>query len=83
MIIFDTPEKDLSNFDGKFDIRKICTSSVKSSSTLFSCSVRAIYNRVNRDQKKILVLKSYIPGINSLVSPKIHYENFPSDNLVN
>ena len=35
MIIVDTPERDLSNVDGKFDIRKVCTSSVKSSSTLF------------------------------------------------
>ena len=28
MIIFDRPEKDLSNVDRKSDMRKVCTSSV-------------------------------------------------------
>ena len=30
MSIFDTPEKGLSNVDGKSDMIKVCTSSVKS-----------------------------------------------------
>ena len=47
----DTPEKDLSNVNGKFDMKKVRTSSVKSSSTLFSCSICAIDNRVNCAQK--------------------------------
>ena len=36
MSIVDTPEKDLSNVDQKYYTRKVRTSSVKSSSTLFS-----------------------------------------------
>ena len=55
---------------------KVRTYSVNSSLTLFSCSIRAIYNRVKSDQKQHLVLKSYIPGINSLIGPKRHYDNF-------
>ena len=30
MIIFDTPEKDLSNVEGKYDMSKVHTSSVNS-----------------------------------------------------
>ena len=37
MRIFDTPEKDLSNVEGKAGTRKVRTSLVKSYSTLFSC----------------------------------------------
>ena len=51
MSILDTPKKDLSNIDQKSGIIKVRTSSVKSSKTLFSCSVCAMYNRVNIDQK--------------------------------
>ena len=57
MSIVDTPEKYLSNVEGKSDMRKVRTSSVKSSSTLFSCSVRAMYNRVNSSQKQHLMFK--------------------------
>ena len=39
MSIVDTPEKDVSKVDRKLDKRKIRTSSIKSSSTLFSCSI--------------------------------------------
>ena len=44
MSIFDTPEQDLSNFDWKYDKKMLRTYSVKSSSTLFSCLMRAIYS---------------------------------------
>ena len=49
--IYDSLEEYLSNVDGKSDMRKLRTSLVKSSSALFSCSKRAMYNRVNRAQK--------------------------------
>ena len=74
--IVNSPEKDSSNVDGKFDMKKVCTYSVKSSSKLFPCSICAIYNRVNCAQKQRLALKSYIPGINSLVYTKRHYDNY-------
>ena len=47
MIIIDIPENDLSNAGRKYDMGKVRTSWVNSSLTLFLCSVRAIYNRVN------------------------------------
>ena len=65
MSIFDTPEKDVSNVDSKLDKRKLLTSSIKSSTKLFSCSIRAMYNRVHRAQNKHLVLKSFILLINT------------------
>ena len=40
--IVDTPEKDVSNVDNKLDKRKVHTYSINSSSTLFSCSIRAM-----------------------------------------
>ena len=54
MNIFDTLEKYLSSVDRKYDVIKIRTSSVKSSSTLFSCLIRGMYNVVNRAQKQCL-----------------------------
>ena len=57
MSIIDTPEWDLSKVDGKSFMRKVRTYEVKSSSTLFSCLIRAMYNTVNR-AKKSLTLKS-------------------------
>ena len=60
-------------------MREVRTSSVKSSSTEFFCSIRAMYNRVHRDQNKGLVLKSYIPGINTSISPNKHDENIFSE----
>ena len=51
MSIVDTPEKDVSKFDRIPDKRKVRTSSIKSSSTLFSCSIRAMYNIFHRDIK--------------------------------
>ena len=51
MSIVKTPEKDLSNIDRKYDTRKVNTSSIKLSWTFFPCSIRAIYNRFNRDIK--------------------------------
>ena len=47
MSTVDIPENYLSNVDQKPDMRKVPTSSVQSSSTLFYCSIRAMYNRVN------------------------------------
>ena len=51
VIIVETPEKGVSNVDRKLDKRKIRTSLIKSSSTLFSCSIRAMYNIFHRDIK--------------------------------
>ena len=63
--IVNTPKKYVSNFDKKLDMRKVLTSSINSSSTLFSCSICAMYNIVHRAQNKRLVLKSYITAINT------------------
>ena len=71
--IFDTPYNIFSNVEGKSDIRKVHTSSINSSSTLFLCSIRSMYIIVNRAQKQFLVLKSYILGVYSLISTKRHY----------
>ena len=62
--IFNTPENYLSNVDRKSEMRKVSTYSVKLSSSSFSCSMCAIYNRANRAKKYFLVLNSYLPGIN-------------------
>ena len=51
--IVETPKNYLSNIDRKYDIRKVCTSSVNSSSTLFLSSVCTIYNSVNCAKNKI------------------------------
>ena len=51
MRIVDTPEKGFLNVVSKFDMRKVRKYSVNSSSTLFSCSMPAMYNRVNGAQK--------------------------------
>ena len=56
---------------------------MNSSSALFSCSICAIYNRVNCAQKQRLALKSYIPGINLLVYPRINYDIIFDEKLVN
>ena len=72
--IVNTPEKDVSNVDRKVDKRKIHTSLIKSSSTLFSCSIRTMYNRVHRVPNKCLMLKSFIPSINTSFFPKKYYE---------
>ena len=58
MSIVYTPESYVSNFNRKLDKRKVSTSSIKSSSTLFSCSIRAMYNRVNRAKNKRLTKSS-------------------------
>ena len=53
MSIVDTPEKDSAKFHWKSDMRKVRTSSVNSTSTLFSCSICAMYNRVNCDKNNV------------------------------
>ena len=47
MSMVDTPEKYLSNVDGKSDMIKVSRSSIKSSSTLFYCSIHAMYKYRN------------------------------------
>ena len=49
MIIVNTYKQDLSNFDWKYELRKVRASSVKSSSTLLFCSICEMSNRINRD----------------------------------
>ena len=63
MSIVDIHEKDVSNVYRKLDKRKIRTLLIKSSSKLFSCSIRAMYNRVHSAQNLCLVLKSFIPQV--------------------
>ena len=69
MIIVDTPENYVWNVDRKLDKIKVHMYSINSTSTLFSCSIRAIYNRVHYAQNKPLVLKLYIPEINTSILP--------------
>ena len=52
MSIVDNPENYVSNFDRKLDNRKIRKSSINSSSTLFSCTIREMCNIVHRAQKQ-------------------------------
>ena len=82
MIIVDIPEKNLSNVDPKSDMIKVCTSSVKSSSTFF-CIICEMHNRVNCDQKQCLMLKSYLSENNTSIFPKRHSNNIFSEKLVN
>ena len=49
--IVENPERGLSNVEGKYDMNKSRTSSVNSSSKLFLCSIRSMYNRVDRANK--------------------------------
>ena len=60
MSIVDTPEKDVSNVDRKVDNRKLRTSLINLSSTLFTCSIHPMYNRVHCAQNRRLMLKSFI-----------------------
>ena len=80
--IVGNPEKYLSNVVGKADTSKVRTSSVKSYSTLFSWSACEMYNRVHHDKKQRLVLRLYIPGIDSWIDPKRYYIYF-SEMIVN
>ena len=57
MIIVVTSDKDLSHGKERSVTKKVYTSSVKLSSTLFSCSVGLMYNRAYCYQKQCLVLK--------------------------
>ena len=65
--IVDTPEKDVSNVDRKADKRKIRTLLIQSSSTLFSCLICAMYNKGHCAQNQHLMLKSFIPAINTSI----------------
>ena len=66
----------------KYDIRKVRTSSIKSPSTIFSCSKGAMYNRVNRAKKQCLMLNSYLHGMNTSIFLNRHYNNIFSGKLV-
>ena len=82
MSIFNTPEKDLFNVNMKYEMRKVRTFSLKSSSILFSCSIRAMYNRGNSSKK--IMLKSYLPGMNTSIFTKRHCKNiFPKNYSIN
>ena len=70
MSIVDTPEKGVSNVNRKADKRKTFTSLINSSSTLFSCLICAMYNRVHCAKNKRLMLKSFITEINTSIFPK-------------
>ena len=83
MNIVDTPEKDVSNVDSKVDKRKLRKSLIKSSLSLFSCLIRAMCNRFYRAQNKHLTLKTFIPEINTSISPYKHDENIFSETLIN
>ena len=41
-----------------------------------------MYNIVHRAQNKCLVLKSYIPRIDTSILPKKHYENIFSEKMI-
>ena len=69
--------------EGKSVTRKVCSSSVKEHSTLFSCSVRAMYNIFNCDKKQCHILKSYVPGIDSSRGPKRYDNKYFSEKFVN
>ena len=55
--VFETPEKYLSHGEEKSVTRKVSTYSVKSYSTVFSCSLHAMHNRVYHAQKQGIMLK--------------------------
>ena len=40
-----------------------------------------MHNRIHHAQNKRFMLKSYIPGINTSISPKENYENLFSEKL--
>ena len=52
MSIVDTFEKDVSIVDMKIEKIELRTSSIKLSSTLFSCSIHEIYHRVHHAKKR-------------------------------
>ena len=81
VIIVETPEKDVSNIDRKLDKRKIRTLLIKSSLTLFSCAIRAMYNIVHRDQNQRLILKSFIPAINTSIFLRNIIKNIFSEKI--
>ena len=80
MSIVDTTENYLSNVYRKYKMIKLRTSSVNSSSTLFSSSIHEMCNRVNRAKKQHLMLKSYLPGINISIFPNRPCNNIFSEN---
>ena len=57
--IVDTHENYLSNIEGKYDMTQVRTSSVNPSSTLFLCSVRAMYNIINKKNSHVEIIHSW------------------------
>ena len=76
MIIVDNLEKDVSQSKGNTLTRKLRKDYVKSSSSLFSCSIHDIYTRVNCDQKKCLMLKPYITRVYPWIGAKRCYNKY-------
>ena len=62
---------------------KVRSSSVKSYSTSFSYSERAMNSRVHHDQNQRLMLKSYITGTDSCIGYKRSYNHYLFENVVN
>ena len=63
MSIVDTPEKDLSNNDRKYDMMKLHISSVKWLLPLFLCSIHAMYNIEDFDPKNVSCWNHAFQGI--------------------
>ena len=59
------------------------TTYVKSSSSVFSCSICDNYNRVHRDQNKCPIFKSYNHGVDSWIGDKRCYNSDFNENIVN
>ena len=57
MIISGPPEKDVPFGEVKFLTSKLCTYYVKSSSSLFLCSICSMCNRFNISQNQCIMLK--------------------------
>ena len=72
MRIVDITEKDFYNDEGKSETRKVYISLIKSSSIIFSCSVREIYNRVHPSQKQRLILRSNLMWSSPIFSLRSH-----------
>ena len=83
MSICGIPEKGLPE-SGRNTLKiKALKYSMNSSSLLFSCSICAMYNRVHHAQRKHLMLKQFIPGLDSSVGANICYNNYFTQKLVN
>ena len=83
MSIFDTPKKGVSNVERRVDKRKIRTSCINSSSTLFSCYIRAMYYRVHHAQINVSCWSHSFLRLTHQFFQKNHYENIFSEKHIN